>query len=115
MTLYKQVDGKQVPLSDEEAKVLKLAWESERERQLTEELQFREKCYAGEPYRLFDLLWEGISEGTIPGKDSSFYSCIAEAKKRAETEILEETGLTKEEFDAAIAAIIKNTTEGEKL
>lgn len=114
MTLYKQVDGKQVPLSDEETKALKLSWEVERERQLTEELRVREKCYAGEPYQLFELLWKGISDGKIPGKDSSFYSCIAEAKKRAEAEILEETGLTKEEFDAARAVILKTTTEGDK-
>ena len=101
MTLYKQVNGKQVPLSEEEVTQLKLSWEAERQRQLTEEVQERARCYAGDSYRLFELLWQGIAEGKIPGKDTEFYSCIAEAKRKAETEILEETSLTKEEFENA--------------
>ena len=101
MTLYRQVSGTQVPLTEEEIKQLNQSWEAERQRQLTDELQERAKCYAGNSFRLFELLWEGIEEGKIPGRDTAFYSCIAEAKTKAEVEILKETGMAKEEFETA--------------
>ncbi len=99
MTLYRQVSGEQIPLTEEEIKQLDQTWETERQRQLTEELRERTKCYAGDSFLLFELLWLGIEEGKIPGKDTAFYSCIAEAKNKAEIEILEEIGMTKEEFE----------------
>jgi hypothetical protein len=102
MTLYRQVNGEQVPLTEEEVAQLKLSWEEERKRQLTEGFQDKIRCHAGEPYRLIELIWNGINEGKIPGKDTEFYACIAEAKKKAEEELLADTGLTKEELDKTL-------------
>lgn len=110
MTLYKQVKGKQVPLTDEETARLKQSWEAEHKRKLTEGLNERTKCLAGDPYRLLELLWKGIEEGKIPGKDTLFYSCIAGAKAKAEKEILEETGMTKEEFEKTRQEILQGET-----
>ena len=115
MTLYKQVSGERVPLTEAEITQLNLSWETERKRQLTEELVEREKCHSGDLYQLLELLWQAISEGKIPGRETVFYKCIEDAKRKAESEILEETGLTKEEFDAARQQIEKSKIEGGEL
>ena len=110
MTLYRQVNGRQVLLTEEESARVKQSWQNEQKRLLTEGLDERTKCLAGDSYRLIELLWNGVAEGKIPGKDTEFFSCIAEAKAKAESEVLKDTGMTKEEFEAARQEILGGET-----
>lgn len=98
MALYKQVNGVQVSLTSEEEAKIQLAWEKERERYVTKEMDERVKTKCGDFFKIFNLLWKAIDEDKIPGKDSEFYSCISTAKADAEDEISQELGITKEEL-----------------